>query len=264
MSDVEQRHRLVVMGAERVGKSSILARFLRNAFNVAYKATIEDLHSRDFNVNGVSVKVDFLDTAGNSEFPAMRRLSISTAHAFLIVYAVDDAESFDEAKRLWQEIKDQRHDHDDIPCVFAANKCDLAADRHRVSEADGLRWATDEGRADSWMEVSAKLNTAVRDVFIKLLDQARLPSVIATRGGGDLNNSEDALKRQQSANAAQRLRHKSSIKGVPHPVTSGVKDDDGGVGGKLLGRSRSLMRRKDKPKVKAAMDVNGSNDCNVS
>lgn len=153
MADAEQRHRLVVLGAERVGKSSILARFLRNAFNVAYKATIEDLHSRDFVVNNVSVKVDFLDTSGNMEFPAMRRLSISTAHAFLIVYAVDDLESFEEARRLWEEIKEQRADYDDIPCVFAANKCDLGADRHRVSEAEALRWAGGEGRSDSWLEV---------------------------------------------------------------------------------------------------------------
>ncbi len=152
MADAEQRHRLVVLGAERVGKSAILARFLRNAFNVAYKATIEDLHSRDFVVNGASVKVDFLDTAGNMEFPAMRRLSISTAHAFLVVYAVDDVESFDEARRLWEEIKEQRADYDEIPCVFAANKCDLSDDRHRVSKTEGLRWAGAEGRSDSWLE----------------------------------------------------------------------------------------------------------------
>jgi small GTP-binding protein len=209
MADDEQRHRLVVLGAERVGKSAILARFLRNVFSIQYKATIEDLLSRDFVVNGSSVKVDFLDTAGNNEFPAMRRLSISTAHAFLVVYAVDDLESFDEARRLWQEIKQQRPDHEDIPCVFAANKCDLGADRHRVSEAEGLRWAESEGRSDSWFEVSAKLNTSVRDIFVRLLDQARMSRSSGGRGGNTVSLAIDVLKRQQSANSPQPQRSRT-------------------------------------------------------
>jgi len=66
--------------------------------------------------------VDILDTAGNLEFPAMRRLSISTAHAFLLVFAVDNRQSFDEVCQLWQQIGDQRPNRDEIPCVIAANK----------------------------------------------------------------------------------------------------------------------------------------------
>lgn len=113
-------------------------------------------------------------------------------------------------------------------------------------------------------QVSAKLNTAVRDVFVKLLDQARLPAVIATRRGDDLHLgvADDILQRQKSANAAQRLCHKAPLKASPSKP--GVKDDDGGVGGKLMGRSRSVIRRKDKPKVKLAAGDTNSSDCNVS
>jgi len=68
------------------------------------------------------LKVDILDTAGNLEFPAMRRLSISTAHAFLLVFAVDSKESFDEVCQLWEQIGEQRPNRDEIPCVIAANK----------------------------------------------------------------------------------------------------------------------------------------------
>jgi len=68
------------------------------------------------------LQVDILDTAGNLEFPAMRRLSISTAHAFLLVFDVDSRQSFEEVCQLWEQIGEQRPNRDEIPCVIAANK----------------------------------------------------------------------------------------------------------------------------------------------
>jgi GTPase SAR1 family protein len=56
------------------------------------------------------VKVDILDTSGDGQFPAMRRLSIATAHAFLLVYSVTSAPSLTAVKQCFEEIKEQRAD----------------------------------------------------------------------------------------------------------------------------------------------------------
>jgi small GTP-binding protein len=122
MSDVEHRYRLVVLGSGKVGKSSIIRRLLKDDFVEGYRPTVEDLHCRDYDVGGSTIKVDILDTAGNLEFPAMRRLSISTAHAFLLVYAIDDRESFNEVCQLWEQIREQRSGYQELPCVVAGNK----------------------------------------------------------------------------------------------------------------------------------------------
>lgn len=102
---------MVFLGAGRVGKTAILKRFLFNTFSEDYKETVEDLYVRDYNVRGSLIKVDFLDTAGNLTFPAMRRLSITTAHAFVLVYAITTLESFEEVKKLWAQIQEERSNY---------------------------------------------------------------------------------------------------------------------------------------------------------
>ena len=73
MCDRENRLRLVVMGGPCTGKSSIIKRFLFGSFDEVHQPTVEDLFQRDFEIGGNTLKVDFLDTAGDVEFPAMRR-----------------------------------------------------------------------------------------------------------------------------------------------------------------------------------------------
>lgn len=51
-----------------------------------------------------------MDTSGDMQFPAMRRLSIATAHAFLLVYATTSASSFSCVKHCFEEIREQRAD----------------------------------------------------------------------------------------------------------------------------------------------------------
>jgi len=47
---------------------------------------------------------------GDLQFPAMRRLSIATAHAFLLVYATSSLPSFECVKRCFEEVREQRPD----------------------------------------------------------------------------------------------------------------------------------------------------------
>ena len=121
----DERHRVVAFGAGRVGKTAIVNRFLHGTFPEHYKQTVEDLHCREYDIKGAILKVDVLDTSGELSFPAMRRLSISTAHAFILVYSIDNSDSFEVVKQIWEQIKEQRSNFQDLPCVFVGNKDDL-------------------------------------------------------------------------------------------------------------------------------------------
>ncbi|GLH09027.1 Ras-related protein Rap1, partial [Gryllus bimaculatus] len=166
MSDYE-RIRLVILGGAGVGKSCIVKRFLFNTYTDKYRST-----------------VDILDTAGDMQFPAMRRLSIATAHAFLLVYAITSAASFACVKRCFEEVREQRADFQEIPIVVAGNKLDLAASHREVPLED-----VSEAKV---MECSAKDDYNVRDIFRTFVTLSRIlpPSAEDSAGG---------LKRRSSA-----------------------------------------------------------------
>lgn len=65
MSDYE-RIRLVFYGGKSVGKSAIIRRLLGQGFSDKYRATVEDLYSRDFILGTLTLKVDLLDTSGKN------------------------------------------------------------------------------------------------------------------------------------------------------------------------------------------------------
>lgn len=139
MSDYE-RIRLVILGGPGVGKSSIVKRFLMNTYCSKYKSTIEDLYNREYDLGHMTLKVDILDTAGDMQFPAMRRLCIATAHAFLLVYAVTSAPSLDCVKQCFEEIREQRGDYQEIPIVVAGNKLDLTSTHREIPIEDVSEW----------------------------------------------------------------------------------------------------------------------------
>lgn len=139
MSDYE-RIRLVILGGQGVGKSCIVKRFLFNTYSDKYKSTVEDLYNREYDLGPVTLKVDILDTSGDMQFPAMRRLSIATAHAFLLVYAATSEPSFQAVKQCFNEIREQRADYQEIPIVVAGNKLDLAATHREVTIEDVSEW----------------------------------------------------------------------------------------------------------------------------
>lgn len=122
------RHKIVVMGAAKVGKSSIISQFLYGTFSPKYKRTVEEMHHGEFNVAGVHLTLDILDTSGAYEFPAMRALSISSADAFILVYDVTDASTFEEARALRDQIHETKGGTA-VPIVVVGNKVDLTGDR---------------------------------------------------------------------------------------------------------------------------------------
>lgn len=117
------------MGAAKVGKSAIINQFLYGTFTPKYKRTVEEMHHGDFNVSGIHLTLDILDTSGSYEFPAMRDLSIKSADAFVLVYDVNDVNTFHEVKTLRALILNTKGV---VPIVVVGNKLDLVENEQEV------------------------------------------------------------------------------------------------------------------------------------
>lgn len=108
-----------------ISKLSLRPKFSPNSPRLTKQETIAQTNNQ----------VDFLDTSGSMQFPAMRRLSITTGNAFLVVYALDDPNSFEQLKLCVAEIREARpDDFQEVPIVFAGNKCDLPREERKVTK----------------------------------------------------------------------------------------------------------------------------------
>ena len=68
-----------------------------------------------------------LDTAGEDDFQKMIDEWIKVADGFLLVYAINDKESFEALKSKVNKIK--KNHKDKAPVVVVGNKCDLESKR---------------------------------------------------------------------------------------------------------------------------------------
>lgn len=167
------RHKIVVLGAAKVGKSSLITQFLYGAFSTKYKRTIEEMHHGDFNVSGVRLTLDILDTSGSYEFPAMRILSMQSADAFILVYDITDANSFSEVRALRDQIHETKQSTA-VPIVVVGNKVDLAETGARQVEFHTTESVVTVDWENGFVEASAKDNINVSQIFKELLVQAKV------------------------------------------------------------------------------------------
>lgn len=100
------------------------------------------------------------------QFPAMRRLSIATAHAFLLVYATTSAPSFDSIKSCFEEVREQRADYQEIPFVVAGNKLDLASTHREVTIEDVSEWVYCELPKLRWAQNSKFISAPYRKLSL--------------------------------------------------------------------------------------------------
>ena len=194
-------YRVLVLGASMVGKTGILSQFLYDSFIGPYKETVDEMYHGEFDVGSCDLSLNIQDTGGNyvHDFPAMVDISLQSADAFILVYAVDDPSSWDEVVRLRNLVID--HKGEQAPIVVVGNKTDL----ERKTSQEALEATVMFDWEHGYVECSAKDNVNVTAVFKELLGQARhrsenscQPSAASGSSRGSLPSTPLIIRRRTS------------------------------------------------------------------
>eukprot|EP00484_Ammonia_sp_Unknown_P001396 CAMPEP_0197019990 /NCGR_PEP_ID=MMETSP1384-20130603/650_1 /TAXON_ID=29189 /ORGANISM="Ammonia sp." /LENGTH=196 /DNA_ID=CAMNT_0042447509 /DNA_START=69 /DNA_END=659 /DNA_ORIENTATION=- len=166
---IMQEYKIVVLGGGGVGKSALTIRLVNDDFVEEYDPTIEDSYRKQCELDGDTVMLDVLDTAGQDDFAALRDAWMREAEGFLLVYSIIKRATFDEVQALYARIMRVKEDEQSkVHLVLVGNKCDLD-DQRQVTFEEGKSLAQDWGC--SFYETSAKTKINHTEPFF---DCARL------------------------------------------------------------------------------------------
>ncbi|MFW9818052.1 MAG: GTP-binding protein [Candidatus Thorarchaeota archaeon] len=164
----EYRFKFVILGDFKVGKSSIIRRFVEKRYTTDYRATIGlNVLSHEFSFFGNQIGVTLYDIGAQKFFRRFRKVYYAGAQAAFIVFDLTSRESFEHIKNWYEELK-LFTPSEDIPIVIVGNKTDLAEERS-VFYQEGARLANELSKSEkikiSYIETSALTGSNVEDAF---------------------------------------------------------------------------------------------------
>ncbi|KAI8093202.1 ras-like GTP-binding protein RYL2 [Halteromyces radiatus] len=160
--------KVVILGSQGVGKTSLVVRYISKTFAPNSTSTIgASFMTKKLTVDNCKVHLQIWDTAGQERFRAMSKLYYRGAQAALLVYDITSQESFQELHSWIEELK--RNMSDELVMVVVANKIDLAS-RREVTLEQAREYVTRVLGPDTLLyEVSAKEDDgAIDDIFLNL------------------------------------------------------------------------------------------------
>jgi small GTP-binding protein len=161
------------------------------------------MHSIVLSLVDRQITLEILDTAGIDEFPVMRRIAIAHGDAFLVVYAVNDAYSFDIAQKLRQLILEIKTDltTSSIPIIIVGNKCDLDINTREI-DRDYAETIVRDQWGTTLVETTCHQRESVFNAFHLLLQLVNI----------DMTSSTDATRRSSDPSLSTDKDHRSTNK----------------------------------------------------
>ena len=165
-----------MLGESNVGKTSLVNRFLYDAFDSNYSATIGiDFFSNTMYLDDVTIRLQIWDTAGQERFCSLVPSYIRDSAVAVIVYDVKNLESFHQTSKWIDCVRTERGT--EVMIMIVGNKTD-ERDKRQVSTEEGERKAKELGVM--FIETSAQTGYNVKQLF------RRLASALLAAEGTDL------------------------------------------------------------------------------
>ena len=156
--------KIVLIGDESVGKTSIINKFKRDKFSEKYEPTLGlDFQTKNITINNFNVKLLLYDTSGKEKYKTLIPLYIKEAKFIFLIYDITNEESFININK-WLEFSKDLNEENAL-FILVGNKSDLF--NRKVSQEEGKKFADNNNY--SFKEVSAFTGDGIEDLFLNVL-----------------------------------------------------------------------------------------------
>jgi small GTP-binding protein len=159
------RYKLVLLGTEKVGKTSLVNRLVNDRFNENYMSTLGyNVFEKQIVLEDTTISLLIFDIGGQEKFRELRKKYVDRAHAAFLVFDITNQVSFN-ALSAWK--KDLDEFVGPIPFITIGNKVDLD-DLRDIPQEEAKKFTIEELGALSYLETSAKTGVGVEAAFQQL------------------------------------------------------------------------------------------------
>ncbi|CAK9103234.1 Ras-related protein Rab-13 [Durusdinium trenchii] len=152
--DYDLLFKIVLAGDADVGKTSLLARYVKGTFSESYQSTIGvDFQVKTLSIEGRTVKLQVWDTGGQERFASLVSAYFRGCHGVVLVFDLSKRNSFERVQPWLERAKE--HAQEDVEVLVVGNKSDLEPE---VSREEAEELATTLQAA--YVETSAKCDEA--------------------------------------------------------------------------------------------------------
>ena len=162
--DYDLSFKIIVIGNSGVGKSCLALKATKNIFEEQFMSTVGfEFFSFNLKINDKIIKLQIWDTCGQEVYRSLISNFYRSSSMAIIVYAIDNQESFDDLDSWVKQLK--THSGPNVKIFIIGNKNDLE-DRRVISKEKGEEFVKNNG-FHKFMETSAKSGFNAKELFIE-------------------------------------------------------------------------------------------------
>jgi Ras-related protein Rab-2A len=156
--------KILIIGDSFVGKSCLALRATKGSFNSLYTPTVGfEFFNFFLKIEEEYVKLQIWDTCGQEVYRSLISSFYRNSSLAIIVYAIDNEESFNNIEIWLNELKTKGNP--DISIILVGNKLDLEDKREVTKEMNSD--FCDNDNIQYFFETSAKTGFNAKNVFIE-------------------------------------------------------------------------------------------------
>ena len=164
------KRKILILGGQEVGKTSIIKRYKNNIYTDDYENTIQTTTRKLIIFNNEYMYLEIMDYEGQTEYTIFSPNKFSIGYSgYILVYDVRSMKSFELIKFIYEQVSVLSGN---VSKILIGTKCDKELDTNSKSEK---QVSTEEGKKFAekihcpFLEVSSKDNINIEEIFRLLI-----------------------------------------------------------------------------------------------